>query len=282
MIDWREPSQLDRSPALRAEQDLDAAWRAGRVVEVDESGNISAGPEGVRFLDDPGQRQLDDIFVGTFRGEPWFARPVLRMDGESLAWRDIEPGQADPTATAVALSRWHLQSPPCERCGEATRPDLAGARRTCVGCGHWAFPRTDPCVIVAIRDPDDRLLLARQPSWAPKRFSIIAGFIEAGESAEQACHREVYEEVGVELTHLTYVSSQPWPMPRSLMLGFEARSGSASLRPDGLEIAEARFLSRTELARVVGEGSLVLPPPASIARSLIERWRVLPEVDVNL
>lgn len=275
MTDWTSPSPLDRSPVLRAERDAEAAWPGARVVEVDDAGNVAGAAGGVRFIADPGPRLADDIFVGILDGTAWFARPSLGIDGETLGWRDVDPDLADPLATAVMLTRWHLQSPPCERCGDATRPDLAGARRTCVGCGHWIFPRTDPCVIVAITDPDDRLLLARQASWAPKRASIIAGFIEAGESAEQACHREVFEEVGLELGELRYISSQPWPMPRSLMLGFEARATSSSFVVDGEEIVEAAFYTRRELARAVDEGQLILPSAASIAHSLIQRWRLV-------
>ena len=272
MTDWIDPSPLDRDPPLRDGSRLDEVWAAGRLVEVDEAGNYSSAGGRVRTVP-PGEREPGDVFVGHFRGEAWFARPVFQIDGESMCWRDVDPAEAVVLAPAVVLSRWHLSAPPCERCGDATMPDLGGARRTCVGCGYWAFPRTDPCIIVAITDPDDRLLMARQAAWPPRRASVIAGFIEVGESAEQACHREVAEEVGLTLTEVSYVSSQPWPMPRSLMLGFEARAASAEVAVDGVEIAEARFYTRAEMEEAVAEGRLILPPPASIAHTLIERWR---------
>ena len=127
-------------------------------------------------------------------------------------------------------------------------------------------------MIVAITDEDDRLLLARQAAWPPGRASIIAGFMEAGESAEQACYREVAEEVGLSLSSLRYVSSQPWPMPRSLMLGFEA-TASGSPIVDGVEIVAANFLTREDVSQQLAEGTLILPQKASIARTLVERWR---------
>jgi NAD+ diphosphatase len=219
-----------------------------------------------------GKRLPTDILLGRVAGRPWFARPVAELNGTAVGWRDVVTADQDALAAAVALTRWHGLSPACEACGAATVPDLAGARRRCLACGALAFPRTDPCVIVAITDPDDRLLLARQAQWAQRRVSIIAGFIEAGESAEQACHREAFEEVGVRLADLSYAGSQPWPMPRSLMLGFLGRAVDSRIRVDGDEIAEGAYYAREELVAAVAAASVVLPPHASIARGLIERW----------
>lgn len=272
MTDWTRPSRLDRCAPDRSEASLDAAWPGARVVEVDEHGNYSAADGALRTVE-PGGRRADDIFVGRTDGVAWFARPVFEIEGESQGWRAVDPAEAEVLAPAVVLSRWHAGSPPCERCGDATRPDLGGARRVCVGCGTLAFPRTDPCVIVAITDADDRLLLARQRVWPENRFSIIAGFIEVGESAEQTVHREVVEEVGLRLGDVSYVNSQPWPMPRSLMLGFEARAVSTEITVDGDEIVEAAWRTRAEVDAALEDGSLILPTEVSIARTLIERWR---------
>ena len=209
MTTWNGPSGLDRLPAARSEGEADAAWRDALVVEVDRDGGIAAREGAPLVVPASGKRLPTDILLGRVAGRPWFARPVAELNGTAVGWRDVVTADQDALAAAVALTRWHGLSPACEACGAATVPDLAGARRRCLACGALAFPRTDPCVIVAITDPDDRLLLARQAQWAQRRVSIIAGFIEAGESAEQACHREAFEEVGVRLADLSYAGSQP-------------------------------------------------------------------------
>ena len=272
MNHWSVPSGLDRAPGLRVAGELDATWRAAVVLEVDAQGNVASLGGRPRPLEGAGDRRPEDILLGLFDGRPWFARPVGSLHGETLGWRDVDPSEHHPLAAAVALTRWHLQAPVCERCAAPTVPDLAGARRVCPACGTLAFPRIDPCVIVAITDHEDRLLLARQSQWQATRVSIVAGFIEAGESAEQACHREVAEEVGVVLESLEYVSSQPWPMPRSLMLGFTGRAVDSRIDVDGDEIAEGAYYTRGDLAAAVASGAVTLPGRASIARHLIERW----------
>ncbi|GAA4905775.1 NAD(+) diphosphatase [Tessaracoccus lubricantis] len=272
MRNWLERSPLDRLPTGRAEEALAALWRGAVVVEVDGDGAIASQQGRPRPLESPGDRQPADVLLGTVDGVAWFARGVDVVSGESMSWRDTNPDSLDPLATGVALTRWHASQPPCEVCGSATRPDLAGSRRICVGCGNLQFPRIDPCVIVAVTDPDDRLLLARQRQWAKGRVSVIAGFIEAGESVEQAVHREVFEEVGARVTSLSYVGSEPWPMPRSLMLGFEARAEDDEISVDGDEISEGAYYTRSDLAAALGAGEVILPAGASIARALIQRW----------
>lgn len=272
MTRWQDPSALSRLPLGRADDAVASLWERAMVVEVDADGAIASSQGRPRALASPGERQPSDILLGTVDGVAWFARAVDAVTGEAMSWRDTDPDALDPLAAGVALARWHGGQPPCEVCGSATRPDLAGARRVCVGCGQLQFPRIDPCVIAAVTDPDDRLLLARQAQWAPRRVSIIAGFIEAGESAEQAVHRETLEEVGVRLASLSYVSSQPWPMPRSLMLGFEARAVNGELTVDGDEIVEGAYYTRADLAAAVDSGEVILPSQASIARDLIGRW----------
>ena len=137
--------------------------------------------------------------------------------------------------------------------------------------GTEFFPRTDPAVIMLVHDGADRVVLGRQAVWPPGRFSILAGFVEPGESAEAAVAREVAEEVGLRVTDIRYVASQPWPFPQSLMLGFTARvDGDPTLHLDEDEIEEARWFTRDELRS--GAGPRVLPPPVSIARHIIDRW----------
>lgn len=272
MNHWRDPSSLDRAPLGRTEEQIDRAWSTGVVFPIDADGRMGARGGQPLALPPQDRRRPEDIYLGTHHGRAWFARPVERVEGETMTWWDVPEGAYDPLAAAVFLAKWHALAPLCERCGSSTVPDQGGARRQCTQCGWLAFPRMDPSIIVAITDPEDRLLLARNAAWPERRVSIIAGFMEAGESAEQACHREVFEEVGVRLTRLTYVSSQPWPMPRSLMLGFEARAVDSRIHVDGDEILAGAYHSRADLVAAVSSGEIVLPGGASIARQLIDRW----------
>lgn len=272
MSAWCVPSTLGRLPGNRDQAALDEAWTTATVLSLDGDGRIAAADGVALPLSARGSRRDSDIYLGRCHGTHWFIRRVPRVTGESITWRESATRDYDLLAAAVALTRWHAANPRCEECGEATSEHQGGAQRCCDTCGAIIFPRTDPCVIVAITDPQDRLLLARQASWDAPRRSLIAGFVEAGESAEQAVHREAYEEAGVRLTQVSYVSSQPWPMPRSLMLGFEGQATNCEVRVDGEEIGEGRYYTRAEVRDAVSRGVLTLPDPASIARSLVERW----------
>ena len=272
MNNWIGKSSLDRDMGQRDATELDAAWRSAFVLEVDEGGGFAAEGGVPMQLDPPGSRRVDDILLGTFHDRPWFARPVSSPGTHEATWRDVDPGWQEPVAAAVALVRWHAMSPHCERCGGSTLVDGGGVRRVCPSCGLLVFPRQDPAVIVAVLDPKDRLLLASHAAWPPDRVSVIAGFVEAGESLEQACWREVAEEVGVTLEAVSYVSSQPWPMPRSLMLGFVATTAQDTVHPDGDEIAWGRFWTRDEVRRAMGAAEIRLPGKGSIGRQLIESW----------
>jgi NAD+ diphosphatase len=174
---------------------------------------------------------------------------------------------------AVALAQWHVRHPRCPRCGAPTRPAKAGAVRVCEVDGSEHFPRSDPAVIVLVHDGGDRCVLARQAGWPPHRYSVLAGFVEPGESAEQAVVREVAEEVALAVRDLAYRASQPWPFPSSLMLGYTARADPddrTDLVADVEELEQARWVTRAELrAALAGEGELLLPPPVSIAHRLL-------------
>jgi NAD+ diphosphatase len=174
---------------------------------------------------------------------------------------------------AVALANWHDTHTHCPLDGTPTIPDPGGHSTRCPADGTEHFPRTDPAVIMLVTDPDDRCLLARNAAWPGRRVSILAGFVEPGESAEQAVIREVAEETQIKVTNVRYVGSQPWPMPRSLMLGFraEAPAGQA-IAVDREEIAEAYWFSRDELLAAIKAREIALPPPVSIARHIIELW----------
>nr|WP_028050031.1 NAD(+) diphosphatase [Cellulomonas sp. URHD0024] len=191
----------------------------------------------------------------------------LRMLGASL-----DGSEAGLATTAVALDAWHDRHVRCPRCGAATRVQQAGWTRVCVVDGSEHYPRTDPAVIMAVVDDDDRILLGHAAAWAPGRWSTLAGFVESGESLEHAVRREVLEETGVVVGDVSYRGSQPWPFPASLMLGFRAAALSTDVTVDGVELAEARWFSRAELASAVAGGDVVPPGRASIARALVEEW----------
>lgn len=174
---------------------------------------------------------------------------------------------------AVSLGRWHAANRYCSRCAAPVEAAEAGWASLCTGCGTVEYPRTDPAVIVRVLDAQDRILLGHNTEWPEKRMSLLAGYVEAGETPRRAVERELREEVDLVVTDSRFVGAQPWPGPRSLMLGFEARvQGTPEPRPDALEIDRAQFFSREELRRAIATGALILPGPASIARALICEW----------
>jgi NAD+ diphosphatase len=285
---------VDRSTERRRDTEwLAAAWAdpRTRVVVVDNGQALvradadreelvfaspASAPDGVRFLlgTDP-----DGIVYFGVAGplpqpeslgqEGAAARPTgLRQAGPLLSDRDV-----GLMTHAVALGNWHSVFVHCPRCGAVTEPALSGHSRICPVDSSEHFPRLDPAVIMLVTDPDDRALLARNAQWPERRVSILAGFVEPGESAEQAVGREVLEETSISVGDTQYVGSQPWPMPHSLMLGFRARAnGSLLITVDQEEIAEARWFSRDDLRQAIAEGTIRLPPPVSIAHRIIESW----------
>ena len=173
---------------------------------------------------------------------------------------------------ALALANWHAVHPRCARCGTPTVVVQAGWSRSCPACGAEHYPRTDPAVIMAIVDDEDRLLLGRQAAWPPKRYSTLAGFVEPGESLEAAVRREVAEESGVVVGEVEYRGSQPWPFPASLMLGFRGHAVGTAVEADGVELVHARWWTREEFEADLATGELLLPSRVSIARRLVEDW----------
>jgi NAD+ diphosphatase len=204
---------------------------------------------------------------------------ALTVNGRSVdAWaglREVGAELSDLDAgllvEAIGILEWHERNRFSPVSGAATTIERAGWSQLDPTTGMEIFPRTDPAVIMLVHDGGDRVVLGRQAVWPSGRFSILAGFVEPGESAEAAVVREVAEEVGLQVTDVRYVSSQPWPFPQSLMLGFVARAdGPDTLRLDPDEIEEARWFTRDELRS--GEGPRALPPPVSIARHILDRW----------
>jgi NAD+ diphosphatase len=190
--------------------------------------------------------------------------------------RDIA-AQLSPLHLGVALhgqglSLWHENHQRCSRCGDETTPIQAGAVRSCPD-GHHHYPRTDPAVIVLIKDRADRILLGHHESWPANRFSTFAGFVEPGESFEAAVVREVAEESALLVEHLEYLGSQPWPFPASIMIAYQVIAPDPeNAKPDGEEITELRWFTRDELRSASESGELLLPPPISVARAMINHW----------
>lgn len=279
-------SRHDRAAHRRLEPDLLPRLLADPstlVLEVDD-GRTAVREEGggMRLALRPGR--ADAAAALAFLGEDDAGRAVLLRlapgtvgAGERLATlREVGAVLDDLGAglltCATSLANWHTTHPRCSRCGEPTQVSSAGWARTCPACDAEHHPRTDPAVIMAIVDPDERILLGRQAIWPAHRFSTLAGFVEPGESLEEAVRREVAEESGVRVGRVVYQGSQPWPFPSSLMLGFTGRAETTGIRVDGAELADARWWSREELALDVATEELLLPPPVSIARRLIEQW----------
>jgi NAD+ diphosphatase len=166
---------------------------------------------------------------------------------------------------AFHIMQWRRDSVYCGSCGGENRDGPGGISRICPVCGRTEFPRISPAVIVLITNNRDEILLAHNANFMNKVYSLLAGFVEAGESLEAAIRREIREETNIEVDDIQYVASQPWPFPNSLMLGFTATYAGGSLRPDGTEIVDAGWFSRETLPNLPGNGS--------IARRLIEQWR---------
>jgi NAD+ diphosphatase len=292
-------SAVDRATQRRTDPEwIEAAWAdpRTRVIVVHASqalgrtvddqpelvfASTAEAPEGTRFF-----LGIDDdevVYFGVSAGEAgdatdeqawgWAAeqdaKPIsLRVAGALLSDRD-----AGLLTHAVALANWHDSHTHCPRCGAATNPAPAGHITVCPVDGTEHFPRLDPAVIMLVTDPDDRCLLARNALWPKGRMSVLAGFVEPGESAEHAVVREVFEEVKIVVGQVRYLGSQPWPMPRSLMLGYQAVApGGQSITVDEEEIGEARWFTRAELRAAIDDGEIGVAPSSSIARRLIEYW----------
>lgn len=249
-----------------------------RALRATASGQRSATPTGVRLADVRAflAEARDVYLIGIAAGRLHLAASFEVAPEGARSLREIGTALTDDEAAcataAVALDQWHRLHTHCPRCGEPTRSAMSGWERRCPDDATSHFPRTDPAVIVVITDADDRLLLARQGTWPERRFSLVAGYVEPGETAEQAVGREVLEEVGIRVDNLEFLGSQPWPFPASLMLCYHARAIDTNIRVDGVEIVEAGWWSRESFAADVASGALLLPSGVSIARRAVEEW----------
>ena len=193
---------------------------------------------------------------------------TLREIGAFLSAREI-----GLSVHAQGLANWHKKHPRCSQCGAATTVISGGSVRKCLIDESEHYPRTDSAIIVLVKDDQDRILLGRQKVWPKNRFSTFAGFVEPGESFEHCVVREVAEEAGVNLSKINYLGSQPWPFPSSLMIAFEAITDNpAAARPDGEEIEEIRWFSRSEMKQAIIDATLILPLDISVARQMINGW----------
>ena len=273
-------SRLDRAAHLRADSEgLEVLWRAAKVISI-VGDKFKTTESGLAFID-PISAQGERYFLGLDEtGTPYFVTHQnsvdidlddfhsLRTIGARL--NDLEIGAA---VHALALTQWHDAHQRCAKCGESTHPTFAGAVRECDKCGASHHPRTDPAIIVLVKDSQDRILLGRQKIWPAKRFSTFAGFVEPGESFESCVIREVAEECGGKVTEMNYLGSQPWPFPASIMIAYEAIiSNPESVKEDGEEIEEIIWLTREELKSKTSSGDLLLPPVISVARAMINAW----------
>ncbi|QCB96899.1 NAD(+) diphosphatase [Arthrobacter sp. PAMC25564] len=260
---------------------LDAAELAARLRDT------AYAPEHLIYLGaaldgtglDEGTRLVLFILPEQFevRAEEFEPHVAGIPDGAQWAgFRDVA-ARLNPTDTALfieasAIANWHASHTHCPRCGTATQPEAGGWVRRCPADGSEHYPRTDPAIIVTVVGPDGRLLLGGGGPLDAKNYSTLAGFVEPGETLEQAVVREIGEEVGVRVTAAQYLGSQSWPFPASLMLGFTATTADTEATPDGVEVTRARWFSRGELQEAVLSGEIVISSRLSIARALIEHW----------
>jgi NAD+ diphosphatase len=266
---------LDRAGEHRRDDGWVAAQRADPAARA-----VLAGRDGVQVAD--GRLALvpleqvdgEPLLLGLDERGPVFAAEAANggLLGLREAAASLPQAEGGLAAYAAALLGWHRSHRFCANCGRETEIREAGHVRTCPRCGAEHHPRTDPVVIMLVVRGDE-VLLGRQPTWPPGRYSALAGFVEPGESLEEAVAREVREEAKVEVGPPRYVSSQPWPFPASLMLGFVAPWVAGEPEIGDEELEDARWFTRAQVQdAVAGRGPLRLPPPLAIARRLVDGW----------
>lgn len=285
--------ELDRDHLGRERDDLfDELWAdpSTRILPIFQGSALLSGPHSLALLPvDAVPHGEQRVYLGrstsTTSPEP-VGTPIvavelddaghlaesdwanLRQVGSRLSNRD-----AGMFTEALGILNWHSSHRFSPRTGEPTVSEKGGWVRRDLVSNTEVFPRTDPAIIVGVTDASDRLLLGSNALWESNRYSLLAGFVEPGESLESAVQREVMEESGLHVVDPVYLGSQPWPFPASIMLGFTARvaddfAGDAT--PDGTEILDLRWFTRDELASSLGE--ILLPGPTSIARAIVEEW----------
>ena len=276
---------IDRADHLRLDErriaDLTASLSArllrlsGLDPQIDDEGRLHWGSVA--------ETESELIFLGLREKRPLFAPLVRAMPGQR-AWSvfalldRMAPEDAALWGAARSVIEWHNRHMFCGACGSETLPFRAGWGRRCSGCGLEHFPRVDP-VVIMLAEHGGRVLLARQPQYPPRRYSALAGFVEPGESIEEAVARELGEEAGIEVEDVRYVASQPWPFPGQLMIACTARAASDALTLDRNELEDAMWADRGEvLAALAGDEAapFLAPPHFAIAHTLLRHWAEAP------
>jgi NAD+ diphosphatase len=261
---------------------------AGEIPILRRTGEVITSLLGLSDLDRAGLRH-EQAFLGTLDGRPVFGTLLdaaatdifksgpdhLAIDLRSIAVQGLLPaGELGILAEAKALLFWHSRHRFCSNCGAPTAVTSAGFRRDCGSCGAQHFPRTDPVAIMLIHH-GDRCLLGRQARFIANSYSCLAGFIEPGETIEDAVRRETFEEAGIRVGGVRYMASQPWPFPASIMIGCTGEALTEDITLDRDELEDGRWFSRDEvrlmLAREHPDG-LITPPPMAIAHFLMRSW----------
>ena len=247
------------------EDGLQLVWREG-LPAVGEDGRLEWQPA-----------STSDLFLGIHDETPRFSATEQPHANARAAFDTIgllREDEAPLFAAALSLAWWHSRHRFCANCGASTEIERGGWSRKCPACSAQHFPRVDP-VVIMLAEHDGRLLLGRQPQYPPGRYSALAGFLEPGESIEAAVARELHEEAGISVTDVTYVASQPWPFPSSLMLGCHAHATGDALTIDTTELDDARWFTREEIERALSgdpEAAFLPPPRFAIARTLLDNW----------
>ena len=274
---------LDRAANLRARLDAGTLSMEGASVLPIWRGMPLSGPGGLVWLD-PSHGGLPER-----RGLLGLAdcpRLWTDLDGDEAPdlgqgafapFREVmtglDPREAELASTAMCLSNWHRTHRFCSRCGQPSEVADAGWRRHCPSCGAQHFPRTDPVVIMLI-ERREHVLLGRSPAWPERMYSLLAGFVEPGETVEAAVRREVLEESGVRVGRVDYLASQPWPFPNSLMIGCRGRAESEEITLDPVELEDALWVGKRDLMRVVAgtHPDIAAPREGAIAGFLLRHW----------
>jgi len=262
---------------LPMDHPLIADGPAGIIVKPVFLGREDSGPRFATDISDWEPEALDSAALGLFLDPSEQHYPTLPQDHVFAELRRLmtrlNPRDAELAATAKAIIGWHQSHKFCAKCGVQSLIDQAGWQRTCPDCGTHHFPRTDPVVIMLITYQNS-VLMGRSPGWPPGMFSLLAGFVEPGETLEAAVRREVFEEAGIKVGQVSYLASQPWPFPASLMFGCAGEALSREITIDPVEIEDAIWVTREEMMMAFAGEHPVLKPArkGAIAHFLLQNW----------